>query len=97
MIVISYYCISIRTWCFISFLVFNYLFRLFISKLDTPFNKLLAAPATNSRRVDECKQNHRGLHLEIFDGKVKADESHFSGHRKHKRGRGAAGIWAFKA
>lgn len=30
-------------------------------------------------------------HLEMFDGKVEADESYFSGQRKGKRGRGAAG------
>ena len=30
-------------------------------------------------------------HLEMFDGEVEADESYFGGHRKGKRGRGAAG------
>ena len=30
-------------------------------------------------------------HLEMFDGAVEADESYFGGHRKGKRGRGAAG------
>lgn len=30
-------------------------------------------------------------HLEMFDGEVEADESYFSGQRKGKRGRGAAG------
>ncbi|EQD17614.1 putative transposase, partial [Neisseria meningitidis NM518] len=30
-------------------------------------------------------------HLEMFDGKVEADESYFGGQRKGKRGRGAAG------
>ena len=29
-------------------------------------------------------------HLEMFDGEVEADESYFGGHRKGKRGRGAA-------
>ena len=30
-------------------------------------------------------------HLEMFDGEVEAGESYFGGHRKGKRGRGAAG------
>ena len=30
-------------------------------------------------------------HLEMFDGEIEADESYFGGHRKGKRGRGAAG------
>ncbi len=30
-------------------------------------------------------------HMEMFDGEVEADESYFGGHRKGKRGRGAAG------
>ena len=30
-------------------------------------------------------------HLKMFDGEVEADESYFGGHRKGKRGRGAAG------
>jgi len=30
-------------------------------------------------------------HLEMFDGEVEADESYFGGHRKGRRGRGAAG------
>ena len=30
-------------------------------------------------------------HLEMFDDEVEADESYFGGHRKGKRGRGAAG------
>ena len=44
---------------------------------------------------------HSSPHLEMFDGEVEADESYFGGHRKGKRGRGAAGkgrrIRAFKA
>ncbi|SUT92245.1 Transposase and inactivated derivatives [[Actinobacillus] rossii] len=31
------------------------------------------------------------LHLEMFEGEIEADESYFSGQRKGKRGRGAAG------
>ena len=34
---------------------------------------------------------HSSPHLEIFDGEVEADESYFGGHRKGRRGRGAAG------
>ena len=34
---------------------------------------------------------HSSLHLELFDGEVEADESYFGGHRKGRRGRGAAG------
>ena len=34
---------------------------------------------------------HSSPHLKIFDGEVGADESYFGGHRKGKRGRGAAG------
>ena len=34
---------------------------------------------------------HSSLHFEILDGEVEADESYFGGHRKGKRGRGAAG------
>ena len=34
---------------------------------------------------------HSSPHLEMFDGEVEADESYFGGHRKGKRGRGAAG------
>ena len=30
-------------------------------------------------------------HLEMFDGEIELDESYFGGHRKGKRGRGAAG------
>ena len=30
-------------------------------------------------------------HLEMFDGEIEVDESYFGGHRKGKRGRGAAG------
>ena len=30
-------------------------------------------------------------HLEMFDGEIEIDESYFGGHRKDKRGRGAAG------
>ena len=30
-------------------------------------------------------------HLEMFDGEIEVDESYFGGHRKDKRGRGAAG------
>ena len=30
-------------------------------------------------------------HMEMFDGEVEVDESYFGGHRKGKRGRGAAG------
>ena len=30
-------------------------------------------------------------HLEMFDGEMEVDESYFGGHRKGKRGRGAAG------
>ena len=37
---------------------------------------------------------HSSPHLEMFDGEVEADESYFGGHRKGKRGRGAAGIRA---
>ena len=34
---------------------------------------------------------HNSPHLEMFDGEVEVDESYFGGHRKRKRGRGAAG------
>ena len=34
---------------------------------------------------------HSSPHLEMFDGEVEADESYFGGHRKGRRGRGAAG------
>ena len=34
---------------------------------------------------------HISLHFEILDGEVEADESYFGGHRKDRRGRGAAG------
>jgi len=34
---------------------------------------------------------HSSPYLEMFDGEVEADESYFGGHRKGKRGRGAAG------
>ena len=34
---------------------------------------------------------HSSPHFEILDGEVEADESYFGGHRKGKRGRGAAG------
>lgn len=30
-------------------------------------------------------------HLEMFDGEIEVDEIYFGGHRKGKRGRGAAG------
>ena len=30
-------------------------------------------------------------HLEMFDGEIEVDDSYFGGHRKGKRGRGAAG------
>ena len=44
---------------------------------------------------------HSSPHFEILDREVEADESYFGGHRKGKRGRGAAGkgrrIRAFKA
>ncbi|HDL3049859.1 TPA: transposase, partial [Mannheimia haemolytica] len=30
-------------------------------------------------------------HLEMFEGEIEVDESYFGGHRKGKRGRGAAG------
>ena len=34
---------------------------------------------------------HSSPHLEMFDGEVEADESYFGGHRKGRRGTGAAG------
>ena len=33
---------------------------------------------------------HSSPHLEMFDSEVEADESYFGGHRKGRRGRGAA-------
>ena len=34
---------------------------------------------------------HSSPHLEMFDGEAETDESHFGGHRKGRRARGAAG------
>ena len=34
---------------------------------------------------------HSSPHLEMFDGEVEVGKSYFGGHRKGKRGRGAAG------
>ena len=44
------------------------------------------------RKVREVISHHLSLEADmIFDGSVELDESYFGGHRKGKRGRGAAG------
>jgi len=66
---------------------------------------LKALPLERQAQLDDIKENtsacyfhrlhlfifHSSPHLEMFDGEVEADESYFGGHRKGKRGRGAAG------
>ena len=59
----------------------------------------IAAELTNVNKSTAAYYFHRlrlliyknSSHLEMFDGEVEADESYFGGHRKGKRGRGAAG------
>ena len=44
------------------------------------------------RKVREVISHHLSLEADmVFDGSVELDESYFGGHRKGKRGRGAAG------
>ncbi|MDG6273065.1 IS1595 family transposase [Glaesserella parasuis] len=44
------------------------------------------------RKIREVISNHLALEAdEVFDGQIELDESYFGGHRKGKRGRGAAG------
>ncbi len=44
------------------------------------------------RKIREVISYHLALEAdEIFDGQIELDESYFGGHRKGKRGRGAAG------
>ena len=51
-------------------------------------NKSTAAYYFHRLRLLICQNSS---HLEMFDGEVEAAESYFGGHRKGKRGRGAAG------
>ena len=44
------------------------------------------------RKIREVISYHLALEAdEVFDGQIELDESYFGGHRKGKRGRGAAG------
>ncbi|OIT24033.1 DDE transposase [Glaesserella parasuis] len=44
------------------------------------------------RKIREVISYHLALEVdEVFDGQIELDESYFGGHRKGKRGRGAAG------
>lgn len=44
------------------------------------------------RKIYEVIRYHLALEAdEVFDGQIELDESYFGGHRKGKRGRGAAG------
>ncbi|MWQ45649.1 IS1595 family transposase, partial [Glaesserella parasuis] len=44
------------------------------------------------RKIREVIRHHSALEAdEVFDGQIELDESYFGGHRKGKRGRGAAG------
>ena len=44
------------------------------------------------RKIREVIRYHLSLEAdEVFDGQIELDESYFGGHRKGKRGRGAAG------
>ncbi|KDD79716.1 hypothetical protein HPS41_05990, partial [Glaesserella parasuis ST4-1] len=43
------------------------------------------------RKIREVISYHLALEVdEVFDGQIELDESYFGGHRKGKRGRGAA-------
>lgn len=44
-------------------------------------------------KITHCKLTNKFQRqlLEFFDGEIELDESYFGGHRKGKRGRGAAG------
>jgi len=44
------------------------------------------------KKIRQVIVHHLALEAnEMFDGKIELDESYFGGHRKGKRGRGAAG------
>jgi len=73
----------------------NKLIELFVAGVTAR----IAAELTNVNKSTAAYYFHRlrlliyknSSHLEMFDGEVEADESYFGGHRKGKRGRGAAG------
>ena len=73
----------------------NKLIELFVAGITAR----IAAELTNVNKSTAAYYFHRlrlliyknSSHLEMFDGEVEADESYFGGHRKGKRGRGAAG------
>ena len=73
----------------------NKLIELFVAGVTAR----IAAELTNVNKSTAAYYFHRlrlliyknSSHLEMFDGEVEADESYFGGHRRGKRGRGAAG------
>ena len=73
----------------------NKLIELFVAGVTAR----IAAELTNVNKSTAAYYFHRlrlliyknSSHLEMFDGEVEADESYFGGHRKGKRGHGAAG------